>query len=113
MDISILFLVRSNHSCNPHPPAHCQRSAYRARAVRDPSGLLAEFGTVLPEGTAIRVHDSTADLRYLVVPERPPGTDDWSEERLAALVTRDSLIGVAQALTPAQLAARETAATAM
>lgn len=77
--------------------------------MRDPLGLLSEFGTVLPLGTTVRVHDSTADLRYLVVPERPAGTEGWTEERLAALVTRDSLIGVARALTPEQLAARQTA----
>ena len=69
--------------------------------VRDPRSVLAEFGTVLPAGTAVRVHDSTADLRYLVVPRRPPGTDGWPEERLQALVTRDSMIGVAPARSPA------------
>ncbi|WIA14489.1 hypothetical protein OEZ85_003011 [Tetradesmus obliquus] len=77
--------------------------AYRARAVRDPRGLLAEFGTTLAPGTAIRVHDSTADLRYMVIPARPAGTEGWSEEQLAKLVTRDSMIGVAPALTPQQL----------
>lgn len=82
---------------------HWYRSrAYRARAVRDPRGLLAEFGTVLPEGTAIRVHDSTADLRYIVIPACPAGTEGWSEEQLMALVTRDSMIGVAPALSPEQ-----------
>ena len=62
--------------------------------VREPRKVLAEFGTALPEGIAIRVHDSTADMRYMVLPMRPAGTDGWTEERLAALVTRDSLIGV-------------------
>lgn len=152
--------------------------AYRARAVRDPRGLLAEFGTQLPVGAAIRVHDSTADLRsglavlsrllsvnttraladqihpdacipmmpivtapkrqnmnmmgmgmvseqmqsllnsilvlavcrYIVIPARPAGTEGWSEEQLAALVTRDSMIGVAPALTPEQLAERQKSA---
>jgi nitrile hydratase len=71
--------------------------------VRDPRGLLAEFGTVLPEGTAIRVHDSTADLRFIVIPACPAGTEGWSEEQLMRLVTRDSMIGVATALDPSQL----------
>ncbi|GBF90736.1 nitrile hydratase subunit alpha [Raphidocelis subcapitata] len=87
---------------------HWYRSrAYRCRAVRDPRGVLAEFGTALPEGTAVRVHDSTADLRYIVIPERPPGTEGWDEARLARLVTRDSMIGVRPALTPAQLEEKE------
>lgn len=73
--------------------------------MRDPRGLLAEFGTVLPEGTAVRVHDSTADLRYIVIPARPAGTEGWSEEQLLPLVTRDSMIGVAPALAPDQVAA--------
>ncbi len=68
--------------------------------VRDPRGVLAEFGTVLPERTAVRVHDSTADLRYLVLPRRPAGTEGWSEEQLQALVTRDSMIGVAPTRAP-------------
>lgn len=69
--------------------------------VRDPRSVLAEFGTVLREGTAVRVHDSTADLRYLVIPRRPAGTEGWSEEALQALVSRDSMIGVAPARLPA------------
>ena len=69
---------------------------HRSRAVREPRAVLAEFGLILPEGVEIAVHDSTAELRYLVLPERPAGTDDWSEERLAALVTRDCMIGTAR-----------------
>lgn len=67
---------------------------YRARCVRAPRALLAEFGTALPEATAVCVHDSTADCRYVVLPERPIGTEGWSEAELVALVTRDSMIGV-------------------
>jgi len=89
-------------SCYPRavlgrPPAWYKSRAYRARAVREPRAVLAEFGLALPEAVEIRVHDSTAENRYLVVPERPPGTGGWSEERLAALVSRDSMIGVARA----------------
>ena len=74
--------------------------AYRARIVIDPRGVLKEFGTDLPDETKIKVVDSTADLRYLVVPMRPAGTDGWSTEALAELVTRDSMIGVAAARNP-------------
>jgi nitrile hydratase len=89
-------------SCYPRsilgrPPAWYKSRAYRARAVRDPRGVLAEFGTILPEGVTLRVYDSNAELRYLVVPTRPAGTQDWNEERLQTLVTRDSMIGVTQA----------------
>jgi nitrile hydratase len=92
-------------SCYPRsvigrPPAWYKSRAYRARAVRDPRGVLAEFGTVLPEGVELRVHDSNAELRYLVIPARPAGTEGWSEERLATLVTRDSMIGVTPARAP-------------
>jgi nitrile hydratase len=72
----------------------------RARAVKEPRKVLAEFGTVLPENVEIRVVDSTADMRYLVIPMRPAGTEGWNEDRLAALVGRDSMIGVAQAHSP-------------
>jgi nitrile hydratase len=82
------------------PPAWYKSRAYRARAVRDPRGILAEFGTTLPDGTAIRVHDSNGELRYLVVPERPAGTEGWDEARLQTLVTRDSMIGVALLQAP-------------
>lgn len=85
-------------SCYPWPvlglpPAWYKAPAYRSRAVIDPRGLLADFGVNLAESTRIEVHDSTAEIRYLVVPLRPPGTDGWPENELAELVTRDSMIG--------------------
>jgi len=88
-------------SCYPRmllgiPPEWYKSRAYRSRVVREPRAVLAEFGTQLPEHVRIRVHDSTADMRYMVLPMRPAGTAGWSEERLASLVTRDALIGVAQ-----------------
>jgi nitrile hydratase len=87
-------------SCYPRPvlglpPDWYKSKAYRSRAVREPRAVLAEFGTILPEGVTVRVHDSTADMRYLVLPMRPAGTEGWDEAALAALVTRDSMIGVA------------------
>ncbi|WP_249690526.1 nitrile hydratase subunit alpha [Stappia sp. WLB 29] len=95
-------------SCYPWPvlglpPVWYKSAPYRAKAVRDPRGVLADFGVTLPEGKEIRVWDSTAEIRYLVLPERPEGTDGWSEEELARLVTRDSMIGTGLALTPAEL----------
>ena len=95
-------------SCYPRvllglPPAWYKGTAYRARAVREPRAVLAEFGFALPDNVALRVHDSTADMRYMVLPMRPAGTEGWGEEALARLVTRDSLIGVAQALDPQTL----------
>lgn len=86
-------------SCYPravlgYPPFWFKSAAYRARAVRDPRGVLAEWGTVLPEGTRVRVVDSTADYRWMVLPQRPEGTDGWDEERLAALVREGDMIGV-------------------
>lgn len=92
-------------SCYPRmvlgpPPAWYKSSAFRARAVVDPRGVLEEFGVTLPVGTRVRVVDSTADLRYLVIPMRPAGTEGWDEERLAGLVTRDSMIGTGQANAP-------------
>jgi len=86
-------------SCYPRmllglPPDWYKSRAYRARAVREPRAVLREFGTELPDGVTVRVHDSTADMRYLVLPLRPAGTEGWSEERLAGLVTRDSMVGV-------------------
>ena len=92
-------------SCYPRsvlgrPPAWYKSRAYRARAVRDPRGVLAEFGTHLPEGTSIRVHDSNAELRYLVVPRRPAGTEGWDAAALEKLVTRDAMIGVTEARQP-------------
>ena len=97
-------------SCYPravlgYPPHWYKSFAYRARAVRDPRGLLAEWGTALPEGVEIRVVDSTADYRWMVLPQRPAGTEGWSEEQLAALVTRDALVGVALPQGPAAAAA--------
>ena len=82
------------------PPTWYKSAAYRARAVKDPRGVLADFGVTLPDETQIRVWDSTAEVRYLVIPRRPPGTADLPEERLAALVTRDSMIGTGFPKTP-------------
>ncbi len=92
-------------SCYPWPvlglpPTWYKSAPYRSRAVRDPRGVLADFGVTLPESTAIRVWDSTAEVRYLVVPRRPAQTDGWNEERLASLVTRDSMIGTGLAIAP-------------
>jgi nitrile hydratase subunit alpha len=92
-------------SCYPWPvlglpPVWYKSPPYRSRAVIDPRGVLAEFDVGLPKETEIRVWDSTAEIRYLVIPMRPERTLDWSEERLAALVTRDSMIGVGLALSP-------------
>ena len=88
-------------SCYPYPllglpPVWYKSAPYRSRAVIDPRGVLREFGLELPPATAIRVWDSTAEIRYLVLPQRPAGTTSLTEEQLAALVTRDSMIGVAQ-----------------
>jgi nitrile hydratase len=77
------------------PPVWYKSSPYRSRAVREPRAVLREFGVELPEDTEIRVWDSTAEVRYLVLPQRPAGTEGFPEERLAALVTRDSMIGTA------------------
>jgi nitrile hydratase subunit alpha len=82
------------------PPTWYKSAPYRARAVRDPRGVLAEFGVTLPEGTRIRVWDSTAETRFMVVPMRPAGTEGWSEQRLASLVTRDSMVGTGLARRP-------------
>ncbi|MGE0735504.1 MAG: nitrile hydratase subunit alpha [Alphaproteobacteria bacterium] len=92
-------------SCYPRmilgvPPAWYKSKAYRSRVVADPRGVLAEFGLKLPERVKTRVFDSTADMRYLVLPLRPPGTEGWSEDRLAKLISRDAMIGVAVADTP-------------
>jgi nitrile hydratase len=83
------------------PPVWYKAPPYRARAVADPRGVLADFGVTLPEGTAIRVWDSTAEVRYLVIPIRPAGTEGWSEERLADLVTRNAMIGTGLVQLPA------------
>jgi nitrile hydratase len=79
------------------PPVWYKSSAYRSRAVIDPRGVLQEFGCPLPEDIEVRVWDSTAELRYLVLPERPAGTENLGEQELAALVTRDAMIGIAKA----------------
>ena len=89
-------------SCYPRPvlglpPDWYKLKPYRSRAVSEPRAVLAEFGTVIPDDVEIRVSDSTAMVRYLVLPKRPHGTDDYSEEQLAALVTRDTMIGVVPA----------------
>jgi nitrile hydratase subunit alpha len=78
------------------PPSWYKSTAYRSRTVIDPRGVLKELGLELPENIEVRVWDSTADLRYIVLPERPPGTENLSEQELAAIVTRDSMIGVAK-----------------
>ena len=86
------------------PPVWYKAAPYRSRAVKDPRGVLADFGVKLAKETEIRVWDSTAETRFLVLPMRPAGTEEWSEERLADLVTRDSMIGTGLALTPAEIA---------
>jgi nitrile hydratase len=95
-------------SCYPWPvlglpPIWYKSAPYRSRAVLDPRGVLAEFGVHLPESTRVRVWDSTAEVRYLVIPMRPEGTDNMTEEALAELVTRDSMIGTGLALQPEAL----------
>jgi len=75
------------------PPVWYKAAPYRSRAVKDPRGVLADFGVTLPKETEIRVWDSTAETRFLVLPMRPAGTEGWSEDRLAEIVTRDSMIG--------------------
>ncbi len=87
------------------PPTWYKSAAYRSRAVIDPRGVLADFGVTLPPATRIRVWDSTAETRFLVLPMRPAGTEGWSGERLAALVTRDSMIGTGLAAAPHETAA--------
>jgi len=92
-------------SCYPWPvlglpPAWYKSDAYRARSVLDPRGVLRELGGAVPEDVEVRVWDSTAEMRYLVLPERPAGTEDWTEDQLAEIVTRDSMIGVASIKPP-------------
>jgi len=92
-------------SCYPRallgpPPDWYKSLPYRSRAVSDPRGVLAEFGVGLDNDVKLRIVDSTADVRYLVIPRRPAGTDAFTEEELAAIVTRDSMIGVAEPLAP-------------
>lgn len=95
-------------SCYPRtllgrPPTWYKSSVYRARAVREPRKVLEEWGTHIAPDREVRVHDSTAELRYIVVPMRPAGTNGWSEEDLQKLITRDSMVGVAEALDPSEL----------
>lgn len=97
-------------SCYPWPvlglpPVWYKSAAYRSRAVIDPRGVLKDFGVTLPTAKQIKLWDSTAEVRYLVIPERPAGTEGWSEERLAQLVTRDSMIGTGLARNPAEVPA--------
>jgi nitrile hydratase len=92
-------------SCYPRnllglPPDWYKQRAYRARVVKTPRAVLKEFGLTLPDDITVRVHDSTADMRYIVLPARPAGTEGFSQEQLAALVSRDSMIGVAVATAP-------------
>ncbi|WP_193370294.1 nitrile hydratase subunit alpha [Pelagibius marinus] len=92
-------------SCYPRlliglPPDWYKSRSYRSRTVREPRQVLAEFGTTLPDDVEVRVHDSTADLRYMVLPARPAGTEGWDEEALAELVTRDCMIGVTLPKSP-------------
>ncbi len=96
-------------SCYPWPvlglpPVWYKSPPYRSRAVSDPRAVLAEFGVQLPDSKAVKVWDSTAEIRYLVIPQRPQGTEGWSEDQLATLVTRNSMIGTGLALTPDQVA---------
>jgi nitrile hydratase subunit alpha len=86
------------------PPVWYKSAPYRSRAVKDPRGVLADFGVKLPKDTEIRVWDSTAETRYIVLPMRPPGTERWSEERLAQLVTRDCMIGTGLPKRPEEIA---------
>jgi len=83
------------------PPTWYKSPPYRSRMVSEPRAVLEEFGLRLPASTAVNVWDSSSDLRYMVLPERPEGTEDWSEEQLASIVTRDCMIGVARPQVPA------------
>lgn len=92
-------------SCYPWPvlglpPAWYKDPTYRSRAVREPRSVLAEFGLDLPDDVAVRVHDSSSEVRYMVLPERPAGSEDLGEEQLAALVTRDAMVGIAKVRLP-------------
>ena len=99
------MVVCTLSSCYPWevlglPPVWYKSAAYRSRSVIDPRGVLKDFDVTLPPETEIRVWDSTAETRFIVVPQRPPGTEGWSEERLAALITRDSMVGTGLAKAP-------------
>jgi len=85
------------------PPVWYKSAPYRSRAVSDPRGVLAEFGTTLDDDVEIRVWDSTSEMRYMVIPDRPEGTDGWSADDLESLVTRNSMIGVEKAKTPEEI----------
>ena len=84
------------------PPVWYKSAPYRSRAVKDPRGVLNDFGIALPKDTEVRVWDSTAETRFIVLPMRPAGTEGWSEEKLADLVTRDCMIGTGLPLNPGQ-----------
>ncbi len=106
-DATAAIAVCTLCSCYPWPvlglpPVWYKSAPYRARAVIDPRGVLKELGSEVPGDVEVRVWDSTAELRYLVLPERPAGTEGWSEDQLAAIVTRDAMIGVAQVSVPAR-----------
>lgn len=99
-------IVCSLCSCYPRallgmPPTWYKSRNYRSRVVFEPRAVLREFGTVLPDGVTVRIHDSNADMRYLVVPMRPAGTEGWSEERLTGILSRDTLVGVTVPKVPA------------
>jgi nitrile hydratase len=113
-DVHNLF-VCTLCSCYPRtilglPPDWYKGPEYRSRVIHEPRAVLKEFGTEVDDDIELRVHDSTADMRYLVLPRRPEGTEGWAEERLAKLVTRDSMIGVSLPLNPEQLDQLEHAA---
>jgi nitrile hydratase len=91
------------------PPTWYKSAPYRSRSVKDPRGVLADFGVTLPASTEVRVWDSTAETRFIVVPMRPAGTENWSEERLSTLVTRNAMIGTELAIDPADAAPKEAA----
>jgi nitrile hydratase len=100
-------------SCYPRallgpPPDWYKSLPYRSRAVSDPRGVLTEFGVELDGDVELRVLDSTADIRYLVIPSRPGGSESMSEDELAAVVTRDSMIGVAQPVAPATASSQQS-----
>jgi nitrile hydratase len=86
------------------PPVWYKSTPYRSRTVKDPRGVLSDFGVTLPADTEIRVWDSTAETRFLVLPIRPAGTERWNEEQLATLITRDSMIGTGLARAPGEIA---------
>jgi nitrile hydratase subunit alpha len=92
------------------PPVWYKSFAYRSRAVSDPRGVMRDFGFSLPDNVEVRVWDSSAEIRYIVLPKRPPGTDGMSESELADLVTRDAMVGVAEVVAPSKAASRKARA---